>query len=157
MHWHHTWKSSEIVADIDVPRYWCDEYLQQFNNSECYRVRYLLTWEKVRVGRSSDNCALKNTLFRHVTVRFHSSVGVTPVHLLDTHIMRTTTCLDLKAQDQLSPFVLFKYSHTLPSPWPKCWLHTNSPTGRRGKKKIKWKVNTGRKKKLPFASTLVPF
>lgn len=39
----------------------------------------------------------KHAFFKHISVQIHSSVGMTPVHLLDTHIMRTT-CLDLKAQ-----------------------------------------------------------
>lgn len=45
-------------------------------------------------------------LFKYIMVQIHSSVGMTPLHLLDTHIMRTTTCLDLKEQDQMLPFVL---------------------------------------------------
>lgn len=32
-----------------------------------------------------------------------------------------------------------KYSQTLPSPWPKCWLHTNTPPGRTKRPNIKSK------------------
>lgn len=99
-------ESSEIVADINVPWYWCDEYLQQFNNSYCYQVRYLFD---MREGRHQSciwqllSCRkkLRKTCFfsEYITVRFHSSVGLTPVRLLDTHIMRTTNLFGFKGAD----------------------------------------------------------
>lgn len=48
------------------------------------------------------------------------------------------------ANDNLSGFkgagphtslCVFKYSQTIPSPWPKCWLHTNTPPGWNKKKR----------------------
>lgn len=87
-------------------------------------------------------------------MQFHSSVGMTAVHLLDTHIMRTTTCLDLKAQDQMLPFVLLntvRHFQVLDLNAGCILIHHQA-----GEKKRESKVNTC-KNKLPFASNTDTF